>query len=244
MLNQTDFGTLTGFGTLIAIIGFIVLIGTGVADGQIYGTVQYPPLSIGEGAQPPPPAKMVPHQISPRPVEFGVSGSSLPPLKPHYRIQPNADRLTRQPAPLDGASRLSHPRPAAEVTKVSPGSAGELELSTARNLAQRRHVDDPEEEMPYRISYIDTSVIDRRATDGWRATPATSTTSIVREARRPQRLDTVPRLRTRLLCREAGQPNDVKRRSLEVHGDATLWPKSSRWVGRARDKIVPIAAVY
>ena len=98
--------------------------------------------------------------------------------------------------------------------------------------------------MPYRISYIDTSVIDRRATDGWRATPATSTTSIVREARRPQRLDTVPRLRTRLLCREAGQPNDVKRRSLEVHGDATLWPKSSRWVGRARDKIVPIAAVY
>ena len=30
-------------------------------------------------------------------------------------------------------------------------------------------MDDPEEEMPYRISYIDTSVIDRRATDGWKA---------------------------------------------------------------------------
>jgi hypothetical protein len=46
----------------------------------------------------------------------------------------------------------------AEVTEVSPGRAVELELSAARNLAQRRHVDDPEEEMPYQISCIDTSM--------------------------------------------------------------------------------------
>jgi hypothetical protein len=84
--------------------------------------VQYPPLSIGEDAQPPPPAKMVPQPVSPRQVEFGVSGSSLPPLKPPYRIQPSADRLPRQPAPLDGASPVPLLRPEAEVTKVSAGS--------------------------------------------------------------------------------------------------------------------------
>ena len=98
-----------GFGTLIAIIGFVVLIGPGVAHGQVDGAVQYPPLSIGEDAQPPPLAKMVPQPISPRQVEFGVSGSSLPPLKPPYRIQPNADRLPMQPAPLDGASPVPPP---------------------------------------------------------------------------------------------------------------------------------------
>jgi len=93
-----------GFGTLIAIIGFVVLIGPGVAHGQIDGAVQYPPLSIGEDAQPPPPAKMVPPPISPRQVEFGVGGSSPPPLKP-----PNADRLPMQPAPLDGTSPVPPP---------------------------------------------------------------------------------------------------------------------------------------
>ena len=109
MRNQTDFGTHTAVDTLIAIIGFVVLIGEGVAHGQIDGAVQYPPLSIGEDAQPPPPAKMVPQPVSPRQVEFGVSGSSLPPLKPPYRIQPSADRLPRQPAPLDGASPVPPP---------------------------------------------------------------------------------------------------------------------------------------
>ena len=98
----------TGFGTLIAIIGFVVLIGPGVAHGQIYGAVQYPPLypplSIGEDAQPLPPAKMVPQPILLRRVEFGVGGSSPPPLKP-----PNADRLPMQPAPLGGASPVPPP---------------------------------------------------------------------------------------------------------------------------------------
>ena len=109
MRNQTDFGTHTAVGTLIATIGFVVLIGEGVAHGQIDGAVQYPPLSIGEDAQPPPPAKMVPRPLSPRQVEFAVSGSSLPPFKPPYRIQPGADQLPRQPAPLDGASPVPPP---------------------------------------------------------------------------------------------------------------------------------------
>ena len=109
MRNETDFGTHTAVGTLIAIIGFVVLISPGAVHGQIDGAVQYPPMSIGEDAQPPPPAKMVPQPVSPRQVEFGVSGSSLPPLKPSYRIQPNADRLPRQPAPLDGASPVPPP---------------------------------------------------------------------------------------------------------------------------------------
>jgi hypothetical protein len=103
----------TGFGTLIAIIGFVVLIGPGVAHGQIYGAVQYPPLypplSIGEDAQPPPPAKMVPQPISPRQSEFDVSGSSLPPVKPPYGIHPDTDRLPVQPMPLSGASPVPPP---------------------------------------------------------------------------------------------------------------------------------------
>ena len=77
MWNQTDFGTLTGFGTLIAIIGFVVWIGPGVAHGQIDGAVQYPPLSIGEDAQPPAPAKMVPQPISPRDAQDRDRNSSL-----------------------------------------------------------------------------------------------------------------------------------------------------------------------
>jgi hypothetical protein len=109
MRNQTGFGTLIGFGRHIAIIGFVVLIGPDVAHGQIDGAVQYPPLSIGEDAQPPPPARMVPQPISPRHVEFGVSGSSLPPLKPPDRIHPDTDRLPLQPTPLGGASPVPPP---------------------------------------------------------------------------------------------------------------------------------------
>ena len=109
MRNQTDFGPRTALGRLIAMIGWVVLIGQGAVHGQIDGAVQYPPVSIGEDAQPPAPAKMVPQPVSPRQVEFGVRGSCLPPLKPPYRTQPNADRLPRQPAPLDGASPVPPP---------------------------------------------------------------------------------------------------------------------------------------
>ena len=104
MCNQT------GFGALVAIIGFVVLIDPGVAYAQIEGAVQYPPLSIGEDAQPPPPARMVPKIVSPRRLELGASGSSLAPTNPAYWIHQGADRLpVQQPAPLSGASPLPFP---------------------------------------------------------------------------------------------------------------------------------------
>ena len=99
----------TRFDTLVAIIGFVVLIGPGVAHGQTEGAVQYPPLSIGEDAQPPPPARMVPQLVLPRRLEFGISGSSVPPVQPSYRIHPDADRLPVPPAPLSGASPVPPP---------------------------------------------------------------------------------------------------------------------------------------
>jgi len=99
----------TGFDTLVAIIGFVILIGPGVAHGQTGGAVQYPPLSIGEDAQPPPPARMVPQLVLPRRLEVGVSGSSLPPLQSSYRTHPDGDRLPGQPAPLRGASPVPSP---------------------------------------------------------------------------------------------------------------------------------------
>jgi hypothetical protein len=101
----------TGFGTLIAIIALVVLAGLGVALSQTEGAVQYPPPSIGEDAQPPPPAKMMSQPVSPRQIEFefGVSGSSLPPAKPPYGIGLDTDRLLMLPVPLNGASPVPPP---------------------------------------------------------------------------------------------------------------------------------------
>jgi len=103
MYNQT------GFATLIVIIGFIALADPGVAYAQIEGAVQYPPPSIGEDAQPPPPARMVPKIVSPRRLELGTSGSSLAPTDLPYRIQQGGDRLPMQPGPLSGASPVPFP---------------------------------------------------------------------------------------------------------------------------------------
>jgi hypothetical protein len=48
----------------ITVFGFVVLIRPGLACGQIEGAVQYPPLSIGDDAQHPPPTKRVPQPSS------------------------------------------------------------------------------------------------------------------------------------------------------------------------------------
>jgi hypothetical protein len=96
--------------------------------------VQYPPLSIGEDAQPPPPARMVPQLVLPRRLEFGVSGSSLPPLQHPYRIHPVTDRLPGQPL-RSAAYRLCRPRPEAVATKAfgrPPMESWTLRSSTAR----------------------------------------------------------------------------------------------------------------
>jgi hypothetical protein len=94
----------TSFAALVAITGFIALADPGVGDAQIEGAVQYPPASIGEDAQPPPPARTVPNIVSPRRLDLGTSGSSLAPINPPYRIQQGGDRLPRQPDPLGGGS--------------------------------------------------------------------------------------------------------------------------------------------
>ena len=108
----------TGFAALVAIAGFIALADPGVGYAQIEGAVQYPPRSIGEDAQPPPPARMVPNIVSPRQLELGTSGSSLAPTDLPYRIQQGGDRLLGSPLPSP-AHRRRRSRPKEATTKGS-----------------------------------------------------------------------------------------------------------------------------
>jgi hypothetical protein len=102
---------LIGFGVLAAIIESAVLVDSSVAHAQIEGALQYPPQSIGEDAQPPPPARTVPQPVSPRQTELGVSGSSQLPGSYPNRVNSHADsdRLPMQLAPRVGASPLPPP---------------------------------------------------------------------------------------------------------------------------------------
>jgi hypothetical protein len=90
-----------GFGILVAIIGAAGLINSGIAYAQIEGTLQYPPPSVGEDAQPPAPARMVPQSVPPRQIELGVSGPSQLPTNYGYRVRSRAgtDPFSAQPAP-------------------------------------------------------------------------------------------------------------------------------------------------
>ncbi len=94
-----------GLGTLAATTGFAILFASSIADAQIVGAVQYPPSSVGEDAQPPPPAKMAPQPVSPRRIELGVSGSSQLPTDDAYRAHPRTDIYRRAP-PLGASPRL------------------------------------------------------------------------------------------------------------------------------------------
>ena len=102
-------GNQTGLGALVAIIAFITLAGPGVAYAQIEGAVQYPPPSIGEDAQPPPPARMVPKTALPRRLEMGTSGSSLAPTDPPYRRNQDGVWVSMQPTPFGGMSPVPPP---------------------------------------------------------------------------------------------------------------------------------------
>jgi hypothetical protein len=62
-----------------AALAFAALIGLEARSAELEGALQYPPPSVGEDAQPPPPARTVPQLVSPRRIELGVSGSSPPP---------------------------------------------------------------------------------------------------------------------------------------------------------------------
>ena len=59
-----------------AVLAFAALVGMEARSAELEGALQYPPRSVGQGAQPPPPAKTVPQLVSPRRIELGISGSS------------------------------------------------------------------------------------------------------------------------------------------------------------------------
>jgi hypothetical protein len=73
----------------LLVAGSALLIGLGTANAQTGGAVQYPPASVGEDAQPPPPARTVPQSMSPRRIELGVSGPSERPGYAIRGIRPN-----------------------------------------------------------------------------------------------------------------------------------------------------------
>ena len=71
-----------------AAFAFATLVGLDPRSAEIEGALQYPPPSVGEDAQPPPPARTVPQLVSPRRIELGVSGSSPPPGTQLFLIRP------------------------------------------------------------------------------------------------------------------------------------------------------------
>jgi len=64
---------------LFAALAFAGLLGANAQSAELEGALQYPPASVGEDAQPPPPAGMLQQPVSPRRIELGVSGASRPP---------------------------------------------------------------------------------------------------------------------------------------------------------------------
>ncbi|SRR5712691_4651965 len=102
---------LSGLGMLVATIGSTVLLASDIAHAQIEGALQYPPPSVGEDAQPPPPARMVPQTVSPRWIELGASGSSQLPTNDAYRVRPRVgiDPFSILPAPPPGAAPIPFP---------------------------------------------------------------------------------------------------------------------------------------
>ena len=71
-----------------AVLAFAGLVGADARSAEIEGALQYPPPSVGEDAQPPPPARTVPQLVSPRRIELGVGGSSPPPGTQLFLIRP------------------------------------------------------------------------------------------------------------------------------------------------------------
>jgi len=81
-----------------ALLAFAGLLGANAQSAELEGALQYPPASVGEDAQPPPPARMLPQRVSPWRIELGVSGSSLPPsTQRFYLLSP--PRLDKPGAP-------------------------------------------------------------------------------------------------------------------------------------------------
>src|SRR5262245_39912551 len=62
-----------------SLLVFGALMAADAVSAELEGALQYPPASVGDDAQPPPPARMVPQPASPSRSGSGISGSSVPP---------------------------------------------------------------------------------------------------------------------------------------------------------------------
>jgi len=101
VINMGEIRISTREALLAAAIGSALLIGLSTANAQTGGVVQYPPASVGEDAQPPPPARMAPQSMSPRRIELGVSGPSE---RPGYSIRAVRPRASSIPPPTVGGN--------------------------------------------------------------------------------------------------------------------------------------------
>ena len=77
------------------LLNFLILLvpvlGANASDGlgaELEGALQYPPPSVGEDAQPPPPARLPSQPVSPWRIELGVSGSNVPIGQRFYLLSP------------------------------------------------------------------------------------------------------------------------------------------------------------
>jgi hypothetical protein len=87
-----------------AVLALVGLSGPDTFAAELGGAIQYPPPSVGEDAQPPSPARMVPQPVSPRRIELGVSGSSMVPSMQRFylRSSPRLDKPRRSPSTEGG----------------------------------------------------------------------------------------------------------------------------------------------
>jgi hypothetical protein len=76
-----------GLHLLAALLALTGLAAAHAFGAELEGALQYPPRSVGEDAQPPPPARTLPRAISPWRVELGVSGSRMPPSTQRFYIR-------------------------------------------------------------------------------------------------------------------------------------------------------------
>ena len=100
VINMSQITTSTHGALLVAAIASALLITLSTANSQVGGAVQYPPASIGEDAQPPPPARMAPQSMSPQRIELGISGTSERPDYASRGVRPR--ELPTPPPPAGG----------------------------------------------------------------------------------------------------------------------------------------------
>ena len=88
--------------------GLLISAGLAAADArsaELEGALQYPPASVGQDVQPPPPARMLPQPVSPRSTELGLSGSSVPPSTQRFYTRDPLREGPPQAPPLSGSGR-------------------------------------------------------------------------------------------------------------------------------------------